>query len=63
MIMIDSLCEQQLLRTSIFTDCLFVDVPVWSKLQTGRLPSPPELFQIVDNHLKLMNNMDGFPPF
>jgi len=41
----------------------FTDVPVWSKLQTGRIPSPPELLQIVDNNLKLMNNMEDFPTF
>ncbi|XP_055386494.1 thioredoxin reductase-like selenoprotein T homolog CG3887 [Condylostylus longicornis] len=28
------------------------DVPVWSKLQTGRIPQPQELFQIIDSHLQ-----------
>lgn len=28
-------------------------MPVWSKLETGRIPQPPELFQIIDNHLGL----------
>lgn len=31
----------------------FSDVPVWSKLETGRIPQPPELFQIIDNHIRL----------
>lgn len=30
----------------------FSDVPVWSKLETGRIPQPPELFQILDNQLQ-----------
>ncbi|RLU17880.1 hypothetical protein DMN91_010119 [Ooceraea biroi] len=30
------------------------DVPVWSKLETGRIPQPPELFQIIDFHLDMM---------
>lgn len=27
------------------------DIPVWSKLETGRIPQPAELFQIIDNYL------------
>lgn len=30
------------------------DVPVWSKLETGRIPQPQELFQIIDNHMQMM---------
>lgn len=30
---------------------MFLDVPVWSKLETGRIPRPLELFQIIDFHL------------
>lgn len=37
---------------------LFADVPVWSKIETGRVPSPPELLQIIDNNLKLMRKVD-----
>ena len=29
------------------------DVPVWSKLETGRIPSAPEFFQIVENHMQM----------
>lgn len=29
----------------------FLDVPVWSKLQTGRIPQPQEVFQIIENHM------------
>ncbi|XP_017889346.1 thioredoxin reductase-like selenoprotein T homolog CG3887 [Ceratina calcarata] len=31
----------------------FNDVPVWSKLETGRIPQPLELFQIIDTHLNM----------
>lgn len=29
------------------------DIPVWSKLETGRIPSPQELFNIIDSHLSI----------
>jgi selT/selW/selH-like putative selenoprotein len=41
--------EGQLLSTGAF-EITYNDVPVWSKIETGRVPSPPELFQIIDNH-------------
>lgn len=31
---------------------LLTDVPVWSKLETGRIPSPQEMFQIIENHMR-----------
>lgn len=41
------------------------DIPVWSKLETGRIPQPPELFQIIDNHMMLDDSIElkqsGFP--
>lgn len=53
-VMIFLLCnmlEGQLVSTGAF-EISFNDVPVWSKLETGRIPQPPELFQIIDNHLQ-----------
>ena len=35
--------------------CACLDVPLWSKLETGRIPQPPELFQMIDNHLNMNN--------
>ncbi|XP_058806591.1 thioredoxin reductase-like selenoprotein T homolog CG3887 [Phymastichus coffea] len=32
----------------------FNDVPIWSKLETGRIPQPPELFQIIDTHMQML---------
>lgn len=29
------------------------DIPIWSKLETGRIPSPQELFNIIDNQIKV----------
>ena len=28
------------------------DMPIWSKLESGRLPNPNELHQIIENQLK-----------
>ncbi|KAA0191027.1 hypothetical protein HAZT_HAZT002004 [Hyalella azteca] len=47
--------EGQLISTGAF-EIQFNDVPVWSKLETGRIPQPPELFQIIDNHIRLDQN-------
>ena len=44
--------ETQLVSTGAFE--ITVDkMPVWSKIESGRIPQPPELFQIVDTHLKM----------
>jgi len=43
--------EGQLISTGAF-EISFNDVPVWSKLEVGRIPSPQELFQIIDGQLK-----------
>ena len=28
-------------------------MPVWSKIESGRIPQPGELFQIIDNHMNM----------
>jgi len=43
--------EGQLVSTGAF-EISFNGVPVWSKLDTGRLPSPAEIFQIIDSNLQ-----------
>lgn len=43
--------ESQLISTGAF-EISYNDMPIWSKLQSGRLPNPNELFQIVDNQVK-----------
>lgn len=40
---------------------VFVDVPVWSKLESGHLPSMQQLVQILDNEMKLNVHMDSIP--
>lgn len=47
---ISNAVEGQLLSTGAF-EVSFNDVPVWSKLETGRIPSPQEIFQIIENHM------------
>lgn len=49
---ISNALEGQLISTGAF-EIEFNDVPVWSKLDTGRIPSPQEMFQIIDNHMRL----------
>lgn len=49
--------ESMLMSTGAF-EITFNDVPVWSKLETGRIPQPPELFQIIDNTLQFQNKAD-----
>jgi selT/selW/selH-like putative selenoprotein len=44
--------ENTLISTGAF-EVTFNDVPVWSKLETGRIPSPQEIFQIIDNHMRM----------
>lgn len=50
--------EGQLVSTGAF-EITFNGIPVWSKIETGRLPSPPELFQIVDSNLQFSTISDS----
>ncbi len=50
--------ESQLVSTGAFE--ISVDnMPVWSKLESGRIPQPPELFQIIDTHLQMNSGSAG----
>lgn len=51
-----NLLEAQLISSGAF-EISFNDVPIWSKLSTGRIPAPAELFQIIDSQLGLMPDM------
>ena len=44
--------EGQLISSGAF-EIHFNDVPIWSKLETGRIPQPLELFQIIDTQLNM----------
>jgi len=52
--------ETQLVSTGAF-EITVDNMPVWSKIESGRIPQPPELFQIVDTHLKMNTGQDSFP--
>lgn len=52
--------ETQLISTGAFEISLN-DMPVWSKMESGRIPQPGELFQIIDNHMN-MNLGPGAAP-
>lgn len=45
----------QLVSSGAF-EISFNDIPVWSKLETGRIPSPQELFSIIDSHMRMFSN-------
>lgn len=49
---ISNAIEGQLISTGAF-EINFNDVPVWSKLEVGRVPSPDELFQIIDSQMRM----------
>lgn len=46
-----NIVEVQLMSSGAFEISLN-DVPVWSKLETGRIPQPNELFQIIESQMK-----------
>lgn len=55
------LCRLLNLSPVLTSNLLSKDVPVWSKLETGRIPSPPELFQIIDNrNLNFKTDMNSY---
>ena len=45
---ISNMIEGQLVSSGAF-EIYYNDLPIWSKLETGRIPAPAELFQIIDN--------------
>ncbi|KAL5279410.1 SELENOT family protein [Megaselia abdita] len=49
---VGNMLEQTLISSGAF-EIFLNEVPVWSKLQTGRIPAPQELFQIIDSQLNL----------
>lgn len=48
---LSNLIEGQLMQSGAFEISLN-DVPIWSKLESGRIPQPAELFQIIDSHMQ-----------
>ncbi|KFB52536.1 selenoprotein T [Anopheles sinensis] len=54
--------EAQLISSGAF-EITLNDVPVWSKLETGRFPAPNEMFQIIDSHLQFANKIEPNPDF
>ncbi|KAL1124107.1 hypothetical protein AAG570_001877 [Ranatra chinensis] len=53
--------ENHLVSTGAF-EIMLNDMPVWSKLETGRIPQPPELFQIIDNHMMFHEDPSDVKP-
>ncbi|XP_078523336.1 thioredoxin reductase-like selenoprotein T [Lissotriton helveticus] len=57
---LSNMIENQCMSTGAF-EVTFNDVPVWSKLESGQLPSLQQLVQILDNEMKLNVPMDAIP--
>lgn len=57
-----NMLEGQLLSSGAF-EISFNNVPIWSKLESGRIPQPAELFQIIDSHMQFTDTkleLNGF---
>lgn len=58
---LSNIIEGQLISSGAFEISLN-DVPVWSKLETGRIPQPNELFQIIDSHMQFSDSKVEYNP-
>lgn len=48
-------------RLTPYSNTLFpVDVPIWSKIATGRIPSAQELFTMIENQFKFYAGNEVF---
>lgn len=59
--LVGNLVEGQLLSTGAF-EIYFDDMPIWSKLDSHRIPQPQELLQIIDNHMGFTSLPPQFGP-
>lgn len=50
--------ESMLLSTGAF-EIYIGEEQIWSKLESGRVPSPAELMQVVDSHLAIKGSKVG----
>ncbi|XP_022919188.2 thioredoxin reductase-like selenoprotein T homolog CG3887 [Onthophagus taurus] len=55
---LSNIIESQLIQSGAFEISLN-DVPVWSKLETGRIPQPAELFQIIDSQMQFTADLNS----
>ncbi|EMP37996.1 Selenoprotein T [Chelonia mydas] len=55
---LSNMIENQCMSTGAF-EITLNDVPVWSKLESGHLPSMQQLVQILDNEMKLNVHMES----
>uniref|UniRef100_A0AAZ3NR47 Selenoprotein T n=2 Tax=Oncorhynchus TaxID=8016 RepID=A0AAZ3NR47_ONCTS len=55
-----NMIENQCMSTGAF-EITLNDVPVWSKLESGHLPSMQQLVQILENEMKMNVPMDTLP--
>jgi len=50
--------EAMLLSTGAF-EIFLGNENIWSKIESGRVPSPPELFQAIEAHMSQFNSLHG----
>ncbi|KAG5847757.1 hypothetical protein ANANG_G00129600 [Anguilla anguilla] len=55
-----NMLENHCMSTGAF-EITLNDVPVWSKLESGHLPSMQQLVQILENEMKMNVHMDALP--
>jgi len=51
---VGGLIESQMLSTGAF-EITLNDIPIWSKLQSNRIPRPDELLQMISSHMQFSN--------
>lgn len=59
---VGNMLEGQLVASGAFEISLN-GMPIWSKLDTGRIPAPQELFQIIESHMNLGEKLHENPDF
>ncbi|XP_060517640.1 thioredoxin reductase-like selenoprotein T homolog CG3887 [Cylas formicarius] len=59
---LSNLIEGQLIQSGAFEISLN-NVPIWSKLESGRIPQPAELFQIIDSHMQFTVDLKGYAKY
>ncbi|CAH8660127.1 unnamed protein product [Dicrocoelium dendriticum] len=58
---VGNLIESQLLSTGAF-EVYFNDMPIWSKLDSQRIPQPHELIEIIKHQMELERKTSHFKP-
>lgn len=58
-LLLASSIENSMMSTGAY-EVYFNGMPIWSKIDTGRIPTFPEIVNIISNHLSLTKNFAGY---